>query len=72
MNADIKGALEQIDKSYICFEHNGKPMTKAQVKKVLEYGLKKGYNSTSQLTNKEVDKVLENNSSNSALTLNLK
>lgn len=58
MNADIKGALQQINKSYRAFEHNGQRMTKAQVKKVLEYGLKKGYTHTGQISNEEVDKVI--------------
>lgn len=60
MNADIKGALEQINKSWMAFEHNGKHMTKNQVKAVLEYGLEKGYKSTNELTDKEVDDVLNN------------
>lgn len=46
MNADIKGALDQINQSYRAFVHNGKPMTKQQVKSVLEYGLSKGYEHT--------------------------
>ena len=58
MHADLKGALEQINKSYRAFEHKGNKMTKEQVKKVLEYGIKKGYKSTSELTDEEVDKVL--------------
>jgi hypothetical protein len=58
MNADIKGALEQINKSYKAFEHNGKSLTKGQVKAVLEYGLSKGYEKTNQLSDEEVDKVL--------------
>lgn len=58
MNASIKGALNQIDKSYRAFEHKGKRMSKSQVKAVLEYGLSKGYTSTSELTDDEVDEVL--------------
>ncbi len=58
MVADIKGALEQLNKSYRAFEHRGKSMTKEQVKKVLEYGLEKGYEHTGQLTDKEVDAVI--------------
>jgi len=58
MHADLKGALEQINKSYRAFEHRGNKMTKEQVRKVLEYGIKKGYKSTSELTDEEVDKVL--------------
>lgn len=58
MYADIKGALNQINRSWRVFEHNGMPMTKAQVKKVLEYGLSKGYTSTSEFTDEELDKLL--------------
>lgn len=58
MNADIKGALTQLNKSWKAFTHKGKPMTKLQVKKVLEYGLKQGYDHTGQLTDNEVDKIL--------------
>ncbi len=58
MNADIKGALAQINRSYRAFEHKGQRMTKDQVKKVLEYGLNMGYTSTSQLSDDEVDVVL--------------
>lgn len=59
MDADIKGALEQINKSYKAFEHRGKRMTKLQVKKVLEYALEKGYKSTGELSDSEVDTILE-------------
>lgn len=58
MHADIKGALEQLNTSYRAFEHKGKSMTKQQVKKVLEYALEKGYKSTAQLSDDEVDSVL--------------
>lgn len=58
MNADIQGALNQINRSWKAFVHNGKPMTKQQVKKVLEYSLKKGYKSTSELSDSEIDNLL--------------
>ena len=58
MNADVKGALMQINRSYKAFEHKGKRMTKYQVKKVLEYADSKGYEHTGQLSDEEVDKVL--------------
>ena len=58
MNADIKGTLNQINKSYRAFTHNGKSMTKEQVKKVLEYGLAKGYDHTGEITAKEVDAII--------------
>lgn len=58
MNADIKGALQQINKSYKAFVHNGKRMTKVDVQTVLEYGLRKGYVHTGQITDDEIDKLL--------------
>lgn len=58
MDADIKGCLNQIDRSWKAFEHNGKRMTKLEVKSVLEYGLSKGYESVSQITDEETDMVL--------------
>lgn len=64
MNADIKGALKQLDRSYRAFTHKGKPMTKEQVKKVLEYGLQKGYDHTGQLKDEEVDAILLDQTSN--------
>lgn len=59
MNADIKGALNQIDRSYKAFTHKGKPMSKDQVKTVLTYGIGQGYEHTGQLTDEAVDRVLE-------------
>ena len=58
MHADLKGALKQLNKSYRAFEHKGQAMTKEQVRKVLEYGISKGYESTSQLSDEEVDKII--------------
>lgn len=59
MNADIKGALEQLNRSYKAFEHKGRRMTKQEVKKVLEYGLEKGYKHTGQLSDEEVDTIIK-------------
>ena len=58
MHADLKGALAQINKSYRAFEHRGKKMTKEQVKKVLEYGIAKGYTSTESFNDSQVDAIL--------------
>lgn len=58
MHAEIKGALEQINTSWRAFEHRGKPMTKSQVKKVLQYAITKGYKSTAELLDEEVDSLL--------------
>lgn len=59
MNADIKGALSQINKTYRLFEHKGKSMSKDEVTKILKYGLAKGYEHTGQLTDDDVDNALK-------------
>lgn len=61
MSADIKGALEQINKSWRAFVHRGKPMTKKQVKKALEYGLENGLKYTYQIPLEAVDKIILEN-----------
>jgi ribulose bisphosphate carboxylase small subunit len=60
MHADLKGALEQIDRSYKAFEHKGQRMSKEQVRKILKYGIDKGYKTTAEFTDDEVDEVLAN------------
>jgi hypothetical protein len=59
MNADCKGALAQINRSWKAFTHKGKPMTKAEVKAVLEYAIQQGYEYTGMLSDEEVDHVLQ-------------
>lgn len=59
MNADIQGALNQINRSWRAFVHNGKPMTKQQVTAVLKYGLKKGYKTTAEFSDEEINEVLK-------------
>lgn len=61
MRADIVGALTQLERSWRTFEHRGKPMTKEQVKKVLLYGINKGYKHTGEFTDEEVDAVINDN-----------
>ena len=60
MNADIKGLLAQLNKSYRYFEHKGKKMTKKEVKEVLLYGIKMGYEHTGQITDEETDIIINN------------
>ena len=60
MHADIKGALAQLDKSWKAFEHKGLPMTKNQVKVVLTYANARGYKTTEELKEEEVDKLIKN------------
>jgi len=59
MNASIKGALADINRSYGAFTHKGNYLTKEQVKKILEYGLSKGYKTTDELSDDEVDNILK-------------
>lgn len=59
MHADLKGALRAIEKSWNTFEHNEKPMTKKQVIKILEYGIAKGYETTRDFKENEVDEILK-------------
>ena len=58
MHADIEGALAYINTSWQAFTHKGKKMTKAQVKAVLEYAQQKGYETTAELSDDEVDAVI--------------
>jgi hypothetical protein len=59
MHASIQGALAQINRSWKAFTHKGKPMTKEQVTKVLIYANNKGYKSTSELSDNEIDELLK-------------
>jgi hypothetical protein len=59
MNADCKGALAQINKSWKSFIHNDKPMTKQQVKAVLEYAISQGYEHTGLLSDFEIDSIIK-------------
>ena len=58
MHADINGALANINKSWRVFQHKGNPMTKAQVTAVLLYAQRMGYDTTAELTDEEIDQVL--------------
>lgn len=59
MNADCKGALARLNKSWRAFEHRGNRMTKAEVKAVLQYAVEKGYEHTGMLSDEEVDNILK-------------
>jgi hypothetical protein len=58
MDADIKGCLRAINKSYRIFEYKGKRMSKEDVRKVLTYGLDKGYTSVSEISEKEISEII--------------
>ncbi len=59
MNASVKGCLAQINKSYRAFAHRGHSMTKEQVRAVLEYAISKGYETTNELKDEEVDNIID-------------
>ena len=59
MHADLQGALSQINKSWKAFIHNGKSLSKAQVEKVLKAGIAKGYKTTADFKENEVDELLK-------------
>lgn len=60
MNADCKGALAQLNKSWKTFTNKGKSMSKSEVKAVLEYAVKKGYDHTGLLSDEEIDTIINN------------
>ncbi|BBQ09288.1 MULTISPECIES: hypothetical protein [Elizabethkingia] len=59
MHADLKGALNHINTSYKAFVHNGKSLTKNQVEIILKAGIAKGYDSTADFKENEVDQILK-------------
>lgn len=59
MNADIKGALNQLNTSWKSFTHNGMQMTKEQVKSVLEYASQVGYKTTDEIPDKDIDEIID-------------
>ncbi len=58
MHADLQGALRAINTSWKTFEHNGKSLSKHQVKMVLIAGIDKGYKTTADFKENEVDEIL--------------
>jgi len=61
MNANLQGVLNNLTMAYKAFEHNnGKRMTKSEVKQICEYGLKKGYTDTNEITEEDERLALAN------------
>jgi len=58
MDADIDFALKHFGKIWSAIEHNGKRLSREEVKALLLHGKGKGYKSISQLTDEEIDGVL--------------
>lgn len=61
MKANLKGALAQINLSWQSFEHNGKRLYKPEVVAVLKAGIAKGYETTDDFKEGEVDEILSQN-----------
>ena len=59
MHADLQGALSQINKSWKSFVHNGKSLTKEKVIFILKAGIAKGYKTTADFKENEVDELLK-------------
>jgi hypothetical protein len=59
MNASIKGMLRHFQKAWRCIEYDGYPLSKDQAKDVLEYADSKGYQELSEVTDGDVEYVLE-------------
>lgn len=59
MHADLKGSLKAINNSWSSFENNGNRMTKKQVEFILKAGIEKGYKTTADFKDNEVDELLE-------------
>lgn len=59
MQADIKGAYEQLNTSWRSFRHRDKSLTRLEVKMILEYAIRKDYKTTLELSDEEVDELLK-------------
>lgn len=59
MHADLAGSLRQIERSWNTFENDGKPMTRKQVEYVLKAGIAKGYKTTRDFKENEVNELLK-------------
>ncbi len=62
MDASIQGSLNKLNKVWQFFEHKGKPMSKNQVKKVLEFGKSKGFQAVSQISDTDIETILSKES----------
>lgn len=59
MNFNLKGALKNINKLHNVIEHNGKFLSKELLKKILIYGINKGYENAKDFKEFEIDKIIE-------------
>lgn len=59
MHADIQGALAFMKRGrFVPLVHKGKTLSRKEALKVLRWADSKGYESTSQIKDEEVDKLL--------------
>lgn len=63
MHADVKGCLNALkdgrNKFWRAFEHKGERMSREEVVSVLKYAESKGYETTKELSDSEVDEILQ-------------
>lgn len=59
MNADVNGCLANINKSYKMFSFEGKPMTKDEVKAVLTVAKLKGYKTTDEIPESDINLIIK-------------
>lgn len=61
MQIDIRGALAYIQRfpnALMPFEHKGVRLSNEEIRKILEYGLFKEYETTADFSDEEIDEVL--------------
>ena len=58
MNANLRGTLYNLGKAVGIIKHNGKSLTRKQLKALCEYGIRKGYEHTGQFSDEEVDAII--------------
>ena len=56
MNANVKGALKDLNRFYKIFTHNGKSLKKSEVKNILMNAINKGYETIYDIPDEEVEK----------------
>ena len=63
MDANLKGALDNLHIVWFCAEHKGSKMSrlmsKADFKKLIQNGIKKGYENLSEISDEEIDLIIK-------------
>ena len=59
MNANVKGAYKNLNRFYKIFTHNGKSLSKSEVKNILTNAINKGYETIYDIPDEEVEKFIK-------------